>query len=228
MSKYAAAHRGMSSTARLAIAGTVAVGTAAVSLAAFGGTAEAAASHNWDGVAQCESTGNWAINTGNGYYGGLQFSASTWRAYGGTAYAARADLASKSAQITIAEKVLAGQGVGAWPVCGARLSSGTSAVAETSAPVHTVTPKAKHVAPTQAVTAKPTTPAKAKVSTPGKHRAAETDTAAGPKYTVKAGDTLYKIATAHKISGGWKSVAAKNTATISNPDMIFVGQTITL
>ncbi|MDT0260572.1 transglycosylase family protein, partial [Jatrophihabitans lederbergiae] len=84
--------------------------------------------HNWDGVARCESSGNWAINTGNGYYGGLQFSASTWRAYGGTAYAARADLATKGQQIAIAERTLASQGVGAWPVCGRYLTVATTPV----------------------------------------------------------------------------------------------------
>lgn len=77
--------------------------------------------HNWDAVAQCESGGNWAINTGNGFYGGLQFSASTWSGYGGGAYAPTADQATREQQIAIAEKVLAGQGPGAWPHCGAYL-----------------------------------------------------------------------------------------------------------
>lgn len=75
---------------------------------------------NWPAVAQCESSGNWAINTGNGYYGGLQFSASTWLAYGGGAYAPTANLASPAEQIEIAEKVLAAQGPNAWPVCSHR------------------------------------------------------------------------------------------------------------
>jgi multidrug efflux pump subunit AcrA (membrane-fusion protein) len=80
-----------------------------------------APTHDWDAVAQCESGGNWSINTGNGYYGGLQFSASTWLAYGGGSYAPRADLATRSEQIAVAEKVLAAQGAGAWPVCGRSL-----------------------------------------------------------------------------------------------------------
>ncbi|WP_279347339.1 resuscitation-promoting factor [Hoyosella sp. YIM 151337] len=75
----------------------------------------------WDALAQCESTGNWAINTGNGYYGGLQFSQSTWAAYGGTQYAPRADLATREQQIAIAEKTRAGQGWGAWPACSSKL-----------------------------------------------------------------------------------------------------------
>ncbi len=72
----------------------------------------------WDRLAQCESGGNWAINTGNGYYGGLQFSLSTWRAYGGSGYPHQA---SRSTQISIAQRVLAAQGWGAWPACSARL-----------------------------------------------------------------------------------------------------------
>ena len=71
----------------------------------------------WDRIAACESGGNWSINTGNGYYGGLQFSAGTWLAYGGGAYASTANLASRDEQIAIAEKVQAAQGWGAWPVC---------------------------------------------------------------------------------------------------------------
>ena len=74
---------------------------------------------NWDAIAQCESGGNWSINTGNGFYGGLQFQQSTWQEFGGLAYAARADLATREQQIAIAENVLAVQGIGAWPVCGA-------------------------------------------------------------------------------------------------------------
>ncbi len=74
----------------------------------------------WDRVATCESGGNWAINTGNGYYGGLQFSPTTWSGFGGGRYAARADLATKGQQIEIAQNVLRVQGPGAWPVCSVR------------------------------------------------------------------------------------------------------------
>ena len=101
--------------------------------------ASAASASTWDSVAQCESSGNWSINTGNGYYGGLQFSQSTWAASGGLQYAARADLASKAQQIAIAENTLAGQGWGAW-TCAAIVgasgsaSTGTPASATTSAP----------------------------------------------------------------------------------------------
>ncbi|WP_329494270.1 transglycosylase family protein [Kitasatospora herbaricolor] len=80
-------------------------------------SASAAPASTWDKVAQCEATGNWAINSGNGFYGGLQFTSSTWAAFGGTAYAPQAHQATKAQQIAIGEKVLASQGPGAWPVC---------------------------------------------------------------------------------------------------------------
>lgn len=75
----------------------------------------------WNSIAQCESGGNWAINTGNGYQGGLQFNSQTWSAYGGGEYAASADQASREQQIAVAEKVQAAQGWGAWPACTASL-----------------------------------------------------------------------------------------------------------
>ncbi|KUI24849.1 Resuscitation-promoting factor RpfB [Mycobacterium sp. IS-1742] len=75
----------------------------------------------WDALATCESSGNWAINTGNGFYGGVQFKQSTWEAYGGLRYAPRADLATREEQIAIAEVTRAKQGWGAWPVCSARV-----------------------------------------------------------------------------------------------------------
>ncbi|MFE4397988.1 MULTISPECIES: FG-GAP-like repeat-containing protein [Streptomycetaceae] len=97
---------------RRSIPVSLAVLAAACGLGA--GTANAASVSTWDKVAQCESTGNWSINTGNTYYGGLQISLANWQHYGGTAYAARPDLATKRQQILIAEKILADQGAGAW------------------------------------------------------------------------------------------------------------------
>ena len=75
---------------------------------------------NWSAIAACESGGNWGANTGNGFYGGLQFTEQTWLAYGGGQYASSANQASESEQIAVAQRVRAGQGIGAWPVCGAR------------------------------------------------------------------------------------------------------------
>ena len=75
----------------------------------------------WDRLAQCESGGNWSINSGNGYYGGLQFSKSTWLAYGGGQYAPTANQATRDQQIAIAKKTQASQGWGAWPACTKKL-----------------------------------------------------------------------------------------------------------
>lgn len=92
---------------------------------AMAGQAAAATDGEWDQVARCESGGNWAINTGNGYHGGLQFSPSTWSSHGGGEYAPTAFLATKEQQIAVAERVLASQGKGAWPTCGRGLSGAT-------------------------------------------------------------------------------------------------------
>ena len=97
-------------------------GLAAASAIGVVGLATAAGAQEtvWDRVAACESSGNWSINTGNGYYGGLQFSYQTWKAFGGQTYAVTADKAPKSTQILIAQRVLKVQGPGAWPVCSVR------------------------------------------------------------------------------------------------------------
>ncbi|SDL60752.1 Uncharacterized conserved protein YabE, contains G5 and tandem DUF348 domains [Corynebacterium mycetoides] len=113
---------------RPAVPATVARGTKVATTAASQPAAVASASAPavaggsvWDTLAQCESGGNWSINTGNGYHGGLQFSAGTWAAYGGTQYAPTADLATREQQIAIAQKTQAAQGWGAWPACTAKM-----------------------------------------------------------------------------------------------------------
>ncbi|WP_455583786.1 transglycosylase family protein [Kitasatospora indigofera] len=108
--------------------------------------AAAASASTWDAVAQCESGGNWSINTGNGFYGGLQFTAGTWRAYGGTAYAPQANQAGRAQQIAVAEKVLASQGPGAWPVCSRKAGlarGGTPAQADPATEAKPAAPKAQ-------------------------------------------------------------------------------------
>ena len=104
-------------------AGVALVGAATVGAGVTSATTASAAPAGsvWDRVAACEAGGNWHINTGNGFYGGLQFTQQTWAGFGGTQYAARADLATREQQIAIAEKVQAAQGWGAWPACTARL-----------------------------------------------------------------------------------------------------------
>jgi resuscitation-promoting factor RpfA len=107
--------------AKVAFTGAV-IGSGSIALA---GQAGAATDGEWDQVAGCESGGNWSINTGNGYQGGLQFAPSTWSGHGGGEYAPSAHLATKEEQIAVAERVLGSQGRGAWPTCGGPLSGAT-------------------------------------------------------------------------------------------------------
>jgi resuscitation-promoting factor RpfA len=109
------------SVAKIAFTGAV-LGGGSIALA---GQAAAATDGEWDQVARCESGGNWGINTGNGYYGGVQFNAGTWASHGGNEFAPSAQLATREQQIAVAERVLATQGRGAWPVCGGPLSGPT-------------------------------------------------------------------------------------------------------
>ena len=122
----------MSGRHRKPTTSTVGVAKLAFTSAVIGGGGIALAGHavaapdtEWDRVASCESGGNWGINTGNGYHGGLQFSQGTWSAHGGGEYASSANQATRDQQIAVAERVLATQGRGAWPVCGRGLSGAT-------------------------------------------------------------------------------------------------------
>ncbi|MGW3652737.1 transglycosylase family protein [Streptomyces sp. NPDC000878] len=227
-------HRRPSKATRVvAIAGVTGAAVAAPLLAA--GSASAATSAEWDTVAQCESGGNWSINTGNGYYGGLQFSASTWAAYGGSAYASTADQASKSQQITIAEKVLAGQGKGAWPVCGTGLSSasyGGGSSDSSSSDSGSSSPSSSGSGETstrstdeQSASRSQERPAAKKtVTTPTGKKVEKGD----GEYKVVKGDTLSAIAEAHDVKGGWAKLFQLNKDIIDDADFIYPGQQLHL
>jgi LysM repeat protein len=208
-----------------AVVATTGVAGAAVALPLIGASgANAATVSTWDKVAQCESGGDWSINTGNGFYGGLQFSASTWRAYGGGAYASTANHASKAAQITVAERVLASQGPGAWPVCGPRAGlhkGGPAPVVGGSSP----TTKSKATTKVKAKSESKKVVAHKPVSKP----VAQHHTTGAGSYTVKPGDTLSKIAAAHHVAGGWQALYAENRAVIGgNPNVIHVGEKLVI
>ncbi|GHB42434.1 LysM repeat protein [Streptomyces umbrinus] len=194
---------------------TTAVLAGAVLLAPLGllaatGNAAAADSGVWDRIAQCESGGDWHINTGNGYYGGLQFSAGTWRAYGGSAYASTADKASKAQQIAVATKVQRGQGWGAWPTCSSR--AGASGGAPAASAPSTPTTKAA-----------PSKPAK----TPDRSTGHTGRGSSRGDYTVRSGDTLSAIAARHGTT--WQRIYAANKAAIGkDPDVIVPGQRLEL
>ncbi|MFI6651275.1 transglycosylase family protein [Streptomyces sp. NPDC050529] len=277
--------------------------------------AHAADASTWDRVAECESGGMWSADLGNGYYGGLQFSQEVWKSYGGDSYAERADLASRSQQIAVAEKVLEDQGPKAWPSCavisGLAVDSGLPGVDPGTTPSADPTGSADPSAsadPSEDDTAsddassdatKPTdeatgdaadeakdkggkpdasaSPSATPSTTPsgdasgaeedpaggqekaGKHRGApapeETrgsgrgadrdagrhasrgdsgarDTgapAADGTYTVRAGDSLWAIADAQDLSGGWTQLYEANKAEVgSDPDLILPGQSLDL
>ncbi|MFI2348299.1 transglycosylase family protein [Streptomyces sp. NPDC019443] len=211
-------HRRPSKATRFAaIAGVTGAAVAAPLLGAT--SASAATASEWDQVAQCESGGNWSINTGNGYYGGLQFSASTWAAYGGTQYAASADQASKSQQIAVAEKVLAGQGKGAWPNCGVNLSNAAYGGAADAGTTQPAQPKRAEVPTTRSE--RPAAPAKPAAKAKGFKKG-------DGEYKVKAGDTLGKIAETEKVKGGWQKLFDLNKDIIDDADVIYPGQQLHL
>ncbi|MFF5146234.1 transglycosylase family protein [Streptomyces sp. NPDC013157] len=218
-------HRRPSKAVRaIAVAGVTGVAVAAPLMAA--GSASAATASEWDAVAQCESGGNWAINTGNGYYGGLQFSASTWAAYGGTQYAAQANQATKAQQIQIAEKVLAAQGKGAWPVCGTGLSSATyTGGSSSSSSGSSSSSSSTRSTDTQAASRSAERPAAKKtVTTPTGKKVKKGD----GEYKVVKGDTLSSIAEKHKVKGGWQALFKLNKDIVDDADFIYPGQQLHL
>ncbi|MDQ0761372.1 LysM peptidoglycan-binding domain-containing protein [Streptomyces canus] len=217
-------HRRPSKATRAAaLAGVTGVAIAAPLMAV--GNASAATASEWDTVAQCESGGNWSINTGNGYYGGLQFSASTWAAYGGTQYAAQANQASKSQQIAVAEKVLASQGKGAWPVCGTGLSSATYSGGSSSSSSGSSSNTSSRSTEEQSASRSTDRPAAKKtVTTPTGKKVKKGD----GEYKVVKGDTLSSIAEKHKVKGGWQKLFKLNKDIVTDADFIYPGQQLHL
>jgi resuscitation-promoting factor RpfA len=205
--RYRGRHRQGTVAKRATALGALGLGTAAVSALISPTAAHAATSSEWSAVAQCESGGNWATDTGNGYYGGLQFSSSTWDGFGGTAYAPRADEASPSEQMAIADKVVASQGWGAWPVC-SRVAGVTGV--PTASGVHT-TPPASSSSSDSSSSSTPSAPTLVPA-------------VKGANYKVKPTDTLSAIASRHHVKGGWMKVYQVNKSVIgSNPSLILPG-----
>lgn len=213
---------------RRTIVGALVAGAATGAAALLGPAAPAsAASVNWDAVARCESGGNWHINTGNGYYGGLQFSRGTWNGYGGQKYADRADLASRSEQIAVAEKVLDGQGIGAWPVCGKKGSSGKKA--GSSGEKAGSGGKKAGSGRTHAGKEPGSTASTRKATSPRASGGERRGTPATGAYRVRPGDTLSEIAAAKHVAGGWHALHARNRAVVGeDPSLIFPGQRLRL
>ena len=221
------------SRTRTIVGGLAFAGIAATGVGLAAAPANAASGSTWDALAQCESGGNWAINTGNGYYGGLQFNLGTWQANGGAGNPASA---SRSAQIAVAERVLASQGWGAWPACSAKLGlSGTAGAAPQAAAPAAPAPAPQAAAPQQAAPqqsapaaatpAPSTTQAAPKPAVPSKPAPVKTS---GKTYTIVSGETLDSIATKLHIDGGWNKLWAANTSSIDDANLVYAGQVLQL
>lgn len=193
----------MNKTQKIVATAAIAAGVASMA------TTANADSVNWDAIAQCESSGNWHINTGNGYYGGLQFTLSTWHANGGSGNPANA---SREEQIRVAENVLASQGIGAWPVCGARGGSSQHSTGSYSAPKRSSVAKAPEK----------TYKAPEKVQSAPKNDVHTTFT-----YRVKEGDTLSFIGWYFNVD--WHKIYKTNKKVVgNNPNLIFPGEVLTI
>ncbi|MFS8200673.1 transglycosylase family protein [Streptomyces sp. CWNU-52B] len=229
-------HRRPSKAGRIATLAGVTTAAVAVPLMGASG-ASAASTSEWDTVAQCESGGNWSINTGNGYYGGLQFSSSTWAAYGGNSYASTADQASKSQQIAVAEKVLASQGKGAWPSCGVGLSgasTGGGSAPSDSGSSDSGSSSGQSTAPSQQQNTQPSEErASRSQDRPAAKKTVETPTGkkvekGDGEYKVVKGDTLSEIAEKENVKGGWQKLFKLNDDIVDDADFIFPGQQLHL
>ena len=203
-----------------------AISAAGLALSATGATAATDGS-TWDALAQCESGGNWATNTGNGYAGGLQFSAGTWAGHGGTGSASDA---TREQQIAVAEQVQAAQGWGAWPSCAAQLGlsggGGATAVAPQSVPVESV--PVESVPVTQGDVQAPTDDVEAPQANIEAPQHAAPPALSGETYTLEQGDTLSIVADKLGIEGGWEKLADANLDSVTNPDLVFAGQVLKL
>jgi hypothetical protein len=179
------------------------MGAAIASVLAPSAAHAAATDVQWDRVAQCESGGNWHDNTGNGYYGGLQFSEATWNSNDSDHYAARADLATREQQIDVANHVLAAQGWGAWPVCSQ--DAGPAGPPDANHDRNAPAKKPHHTA------------------LQSKHSKAVRNTGTHI-YVVRRGDTLYSIARKEHVKGGWHALYEDNRAAIGpDPQHLRVG-----
>ncbi len=224
-------------------------GMAAATLAGGALVAQAPAAFaqsDWDRLAECESNGNWSINTGNGYYGGLQFSQSSWQAAGGSGMPHQA---SKAEQIRVAENLLSMQGWGAWPSCSAQLGlSGQPSGTPSSAPEQPAQQAPAQQAPQQQAPVQQAPAQQAPVQeapvqqTPAQEApAAEeipepTEPSAAPNaeveisdetYTIQDGDSLTKIADELGIDD-WQDLWGANADSIDDPNVIFVGDELKL
>ncbi|SFT45150.1 LysM domain-containing protein [Actinopolyspora lacussalsi subsp. righensis] len=219
MARYKGKHRKSSNftrnAARVAVAGAVVATPLAV--------AAPASAADWDELAQCESSGDWHINTGNGFYGGLQFTPSTWSAFGGDQYAPNAHQASRAEQIAIAKKVLAQQGPGAWPGCTAK-TNWVSGSTESAGTVSEDSAAQEQAAAPQESAPKQEQPAETESDSGQQSQQSQQSTVRsnGADYTVRSGDTLSEIG--QRFGVNYQDIYERNSDILESADLIFPGQ----
>ena len=184
---------------------------------------------DWDALAECESSGNWAINTGNGFGGGLQFTDSTWRSFGGSG---QPEDASREEQIQVAERVKAEQGMNAWPTCSKKTgntddSPNSSVPSAGSSDDDSVRSDSGSASDDEDSDSASSAGSSSDDATPETRTVRDTPASGSAgSYTVKAGDTLSSIAASHGAT--WRTLAQANPDVATDPNLIFPGQTLTM
>ena len=183
---------------------------------------------DWDALAECESSGNWAINTGNGFGGGLQFTDSTWRSFGGSG---QPEDASREEQIQVAERVKAEQGMNAWPTCSKKTGntddSPNSSVPSAGSSDDDASRRRRRLRLRLGLGRRGDSGSSSDDATAETRTVRDTPASGSAgSYTVKAGDTLSSIAASHGAT--WRTLAQANPDVATDPNLIFPGQTLTM
>ncbi|WHT19987.1 transglycosylase family protein [Crossiella sp. CA-258035] len=222
MASYRGKHRKQSNITRT-VARVVVAGAVVAAPMAVAGTASAASGVNWDALAKCESGNRWNVNTGNGFYGGLQFDRGTWLSNGGGQYAPYAHLATREQQIAVAERLYSARKLTPWPQCGKKAGVAGGGGGGNAKPAPAPKPAAKPVVKKQAAPKPVVSKPVIKPAAPVAPAPVVTDKN-GADYTVVAGDTLSTIASKLQVNGGWKALFERNKDIVKDADLIFPGQ----
>lgn len=209
--------------AQVGLAGALAAAPLALAVPAHAET-------DWDALAQCESGGNWSTDTGNGFSGGLQFTPSTWKAFGGSG---SPENASRGEQIQVAEKVKAEQGMSAWPTCSTKTgqtsssaNSGSSGSKSSTSSTSSTSSRSSGDSESSDAASTPTSTQEVAPRTAPPRKPSAAASAPTGSHTVAPGETLSTIAERSDVAGGAQAIAERNG--LADPDRIMPGQQLVL